>query len=189
MVVPGSISDGGSVQGGLVVWPAFTLAARDGDASLYDRLLEKQKQAQTPEDFYIYMDALLAFRDPQLIERNLNRALSPEIRSQDAPFVISEILNLPNAGPLAWDFTKSHWDAIAKLSSGSAARVVDATATFCSAEQGSQVRDFFASHKVASAERGLNQSLEQIQNCVDLKAQQSPHLAQWLSDHEVHAGQ
>ncbi|MBI3474269.1 MAG: M1 family metallopeptidase [Acidobacteria bacterium] len=168
---------------------AFALAARDGDSSLYDRLLEKQKLVQTPEDFYIYLDALLAFRDPKLIERNLSRVLSPEVRSQDAAVVISEIMSMPTGGTPAWEFTKRHWDEIAKLSSGSAARVVEATATFCSAEQGAQVSDFFTSHKVASAERGLNQSLEGIRNCADLKSQQAPRLAQWLSNHEIHAGQ
>jgi aminopeptidase N/puromycin-sensitive aminopeptidase len=91
---------------------------------------------------------------------------------------------------LAWDFTKAHWDEIAKISGGFAgAGLVDATSTFCSTERGEQVREFFSTHKVASAERGLEQSLERIHNCADLKSQQSPRLVQWLSDHEVRAGQ
>jgi aminopeptidase N/puromycin-sensitive aminopeptidase len=169
---------------------AFSLAVRNGGSELYDRLAEKQKQAKTPEDFYVYLDALNSFNDPQLIERNLNRALSPEIRSQDAVGVISDIMDLPAGGALAWDFVKSHWDGIAKLGDGFAgAGLVDATSTFCSAEQREQVQEFFATHKVPSAERGLQQSLERIQNCADLKSQQGPRLSQWLSDHEVRAGQ
>jgi aminopeptidase N len=169
---------------------AFSLAARDGDSGLYDRILEKQKRVKTPQDFYVYMSALNSFRDPKLIERNLNRALSPEVRSQDAVRVISDIMELPNGGVPAWNFVKSHWDEISKISGGFAgAGLVDATSTFCSAEQGEQVREFFTSHRVPSAERGLQQSLERIHNCADLKSQQSPQLAQWLNDHEVRAGQ
>jgi aminopeptidase N len=169
---------------------AFSLAARDGDSALYDRLVAKQKQAKTPEEFYVYMGALLSFRDPKLIERNLNRALSPEIRSQDTVGVISDIMDLPTGGAPAWDFMRAHWDEIAKLSGGFAgAGLVDATSTFCSAERGEQVREFFSTHKVPSAERGLQQSLERIQNCADLKSQQGPRLAQWLSTHEVQVGQ
>ena len=169
---------------------AFSLAARDGDAALYDRFLEKQKQAQTPEDFYVYMDALLSFRDPKLIERNLNRALSTEVRSQDAVGVIGDLMDLPAGGTLAWNFTKAHWDEISKLSGGFAgARLVSASSTFCSAEKAEQVREFFTTHQVPSAERGIQQTLERIQNCADLKSQQSPRLAQWLSDHEVRVGQ
>jgi aminopeptidase N len=169
---------------------AFSLAARNGDAALYGRLVARQKQAKTPEEFYVYMGALLSFRDPKLIERNLKRALSPEVRSQDTVGVISDIMDLPEGGALAWDFMKAHWDEIAKLSGGFAgAGLVDATSTFCSAERSEQVREFFTTHKVPSAERGLQQSLERIQNCADLKSQQGPRLAQWLSNHEVRVGQ
>jgi len=169
---------------------AFSLAARDGDSTLYDRMIEKQKHVKTPEDFYVYLDALNSFRDPKLIERNLNRVLSPEVRSQDAVGVISDLMDLPPGGALAWNFMKSHWDEISKISGGFAsAGLVDATSTFCSDEQEEQVREFFATHKVPSAERGIQQSLERIHNCADLKSQQGPHLAQWLSDHEVRVGQ
>ncbi len=169
---------------------ALSLAARDGDAALYDRLLTRQKQAKTPEEFYVYMGALLSFRDPKLIELNLNRSLSPEVRSQDAIGVISDLMELPTGGALAWNFIQAHWEELAKIGGGFAgAGLVDATSTFCSAEQGEQVREFFGVHKVPSAERGLQQSLERIQNCTDLKSQESPRLAQWLNDREVRAGQ
>jgi puromycin-sensitive aminopeptidase len=169
---------------------AFSLAARDGDSAFYDRLVESQKQAKTPEDFYVYLAALNSFTDPKLIERNLNRALSPDVRSQDAVGVISDIMDLPAGGALAWDFMKRHWDEVAKISGGFAgAELVNATSTFCSVEQSEQVREFFTAHKVPSAERGLQQSLERIHNCADLKSQQGPRLAQWLNDHEVRVGQ
>jgi aminopeptidase N/puromycin-sensitive aminopeptidase len=169
---------------------AFSLAAREGDSALYDRMKEKQKEVKTPEDFYVYLRALNSFIDPKLIELNLNRALSSEVRSQDAVGVISSIMDLPAGGALAWDFTKRHWNEISKISGGFAgASLVNAASTFCSAEQSEQVEEFFTAHKVPSAERGLQQSLESIHNCTDLKSQQEPRLAQWLSDHEVRMGQ
>jgi aminopeptidase N len=169
---------------------AFSLAARDGDSALYGRMVERQKQSKTPEDFYVYLGALNSFTDPKLIERNLNRSLSPDVRSQDAVGVISDIMDLPAGSAMAWDFMKSRWDEIAKISGGFAsAELVNAASTFCSAEQSEQVREFFTTHKVPSAERGLQQALERIHNCSDLKSQQGPHLAQWLSDHEVRVGQ
>jgi aminopeptidase N len=169
---------------------AMSLAARDGNSALYDRLVEKEKQATTPEEFYVYLHALRSFRDPSLIERALNRALSPEVRSQDAVGVISQIMDRPEGTQLAWEFTKSHWSEIEKMMGGFAgARLVEATSSFCSAEQRDQVQKFFSTHRVASAERGLQQSLESISNCADLKSQQGPRLAQWLNDHELRVGQ
>ncbi len=169
---------------------AISLAARDGDAALYDRLVEKQKQAKTPEEFYVYLNALGSFRNPTLIERTLNRALSPEVRSQDSVGVISDIMREPAGSQLAWEFAQSHWGEVQKIVGGFAgAGLVEATSKFCSAEQRDQVQAFFGTHKVASAERGLQQSLERINSCADLKAQQGPRLAQWLNEHEVRAGQ
>ena len=169
---------------------AFALAAETGDAALYDRLVEKQKQAKTPEDFYVYLGALSSFRDPKLISRSLDRTLSPEVRSQDAVFVIADIMNHPAAQQLAWDFTKRHWGEIDKIFGGyAAAELVNATSTFCSVEHRQDVEQFFGTHKVASAERGLPKTLERIGYCVDLKSHQGEQLARWLSAHEVHAGQ
>ena len=169
---------------------AFGLAVLDGDAALYDRIVEKQKQIQNPEDFYTYMGALSSFRDPELIQRSLNRTLSPDVRSQDAVFIIADIMDHPAAGQLAWDFTKDHWSDIEKIFGGYAgAELVNATSTFCSLKQRDEVDAFFKVHKVASAERGLPKTLERISYCVDLKSQQGPQLARWLNDHEVRMGQ
>jgi aminopeptidase N/puromycin-sensitive aminopeptidase len=169
---------------------AFELAVRDGDAALYDRLVEKQKLAKTPEEYYVYLGALSSFSDPKLIERTLQRALSSEIRSQDALGVVSGIMEQPKGRDLAWEFAKSHWSEIEKIGGGvTAAEVVGATSSFCSSDLHDQVQQFFTEHKVPTAERGLQQSLERINYCVDLKSQQGPRLAQWLNEHENRAGQ
>ena len=46
-----------------------------------------------------------------------------------------------------------------------------------------QVMEFFAAHKIEAAERTYRQSIERINNCVDLKSQQEPQLASWLGQH------
>jgi hypothetical protein len=51
-----------------------------------------------------------------------------------------------------------------------------------------QVTDFFAAHKVAAAERTYKQSIERINNCVDLKAEQENKLASWLGQHGAAGG-
>lgn len=169
---------------------AFVLAARNGDAALYDRFAEKQKAAKTPEEYYVYTGALSSFSDPKLIERTLQLALSPQIRSQDALGIVSGIMEQPAGRLLAWNFVKSHWSEIERIGGGfPAAEVVGATSSFCSSDLRDQVQQFFTEHKVPTAERRLPQSLERIGYCVDLKSQQGPKLAQWLSEHESHAGQ
>ena len=60
------------------------------------------------------------------------------------------------------------------------AEIVNATSSFCDANMRDQVVDFFAAHKVEGAQRTYRQSIERINNCVDLKSQQEPQLASWL---------
>jgi aminopeptidase N len=163
---------------------AFSLAALNGDQAFYDHLMTALKNAKTPEEYYEYQDALTRFSDPGLLRRTLDFAVSPDVRSQDALQVIARVLDNPAGEKLAWDFIQSHWDAVAKAGGPFAsAEVVGATSVFCDAGMRNQVTDFFAAHKVAAAERTFRQSIERINNCVDLKSQQQPQLASWLGQH------
>jgi aminopeptidase N len=168
---------------------AFTLAALNGDQAFYDRLMNSLKSAKTPEEYYEYVDALSRFSDTRLLQRTLDFAVSPDVRSQDALQVIARVLDNPAGEKLAWDFIQSHWDAVAKAGGPFAsAEVVGATNVFCDAGMRNQVTDFFAAHKIAAAERTFRQSIERINNCVDLKSQQEPRLASWLGQHGTAGG-
>jgi aminopeptidase N len=179
-----------SAVDGTVAETIFSLAALTGDSSLYERSLARMKKAASPEEYYTLMAALTQFSDPQLLERTLRLALTPEIRSQDVSSLISGVIANPAGSRLAWDFVRSHWAEIEKALGGgfNSGGLVAATGSFCDSELRGQVKDFFASHKVPVAERTLRQSLERVDNCVDLKSQQSSELASWLERHGRSAG-
>ncbi len=160
---------------------ALRVAALNGDAEFYDRLVAGLQNAKSPEEHYMYFSALREFSDPKLVERTLDYAISPEVRSQDALSLITGVLSNPAGQRLAWDFIQQHWPAIEKEGGPFAAgEVVDATGTFCDGAMKDQVTEFFTAHKVAGADRTYQQSLERISHCVDLKSQQGSELASWL---------
>src|SRR4029077_3006484 len=106
------------------------------------------------------------------------------VRSQDALGLVTNVLGNPAGQKVAWDFVRQHWPELEKAGGPFAsAQVVGATSSFCDAGMRDQVTEFFNEHKVAAAERTYKQSLERINNCVDLKAQQEPQLASWLGQH------
>jgi aminopeptidase N len=167
----------------------FQLAALNGDQAFYDRLMAALKKPKSPEEYYTYLFTLPQFSDPKLLQRTLDFAISPDVRSQDALQLVTAVLQNPVGEKLAWDFIQSHWDAIQKSGGPFAsAQVVGATSSFCDAHMRDQVADFFAAHKVAAAERTYKQSIERINNCVDLKSQQEPQLASWLGQHGTAGG-
>jgi aminopeptidase N/puromycin-sensitive aminopeptidase len=183
-----ALADPASVERGMASG-ALALAALNGDESFYDRVMTATKNSKVPEEYYMYFYTLPEFSDPRLVQRTLDFAVSPDVRSQDALGLITTVLGNPAGQKLAWDFIQSHWDAVLKAGGPFAsAQVVNATNTFCDVRMRDQVVDFFAAHRVEAAERTYRQSIERINNCVDLKTQQEPQLASWLGQHGSSAG-
>jgi len=168
---------------------ALALAALNGDSAFYDRLLAATKNPKSPEEYYMYLNALSQFSDQKLLQRTLEFAISSDVRSQDALGVVSDVLGNPDGQQIAWDFIRQHWTEIEKAGGPFAsAQVVGATDVFCDTALRDQVTEFFTAHKIEAAERTYRQSIERINNCVDLKSQQEPQLASWLGQHGTAGG-
>jgi aminopeptidase N len=168
---------------------AMALAALNGGQDFYDRVMIALKNPKSPEEYYMYLFTLPQFSDPKLLQRTLDYSISPDVRSQDALGVLTSVLGNPEGQKLAWDFVLTHWDAVQKVGGPFAsAQVVGSTSSFCDAHMRDQVVEFYAAHKVEAAERTYRQSIERINNCVDLKSQQETHLASWLGQHGSSVG-
>ena len=159
----------------------FTLAAVNGDATFYDQVMERLQPGAAPEQYYRYFYTLARFTDPVLIQRTLDYALSPAVRSQDSLNLISAVMGRREGGELAWTFMRSHWDQIHEIMGGyNTGGLVSTTGTFCDAGSRDEVKKFFFEHRVPAAERSLRQALERVNSCIDLKANEAPKLASWL---------
>ncbi len=60
-------------------------------------------------------------------------------------------------------------------------RVVASTGNFCSQAGREDVKSFFASHKVAAADKSLQHAMERIDGCIELRTLQEPNLKLWLA--------
>src|ERR1017187_8264532 len=168
---------------------AFGLAALNGDAAFYDKVMAATKNPKSPEEYYMYLFTLPQFGDQKLLQRTLDFAISPDVRSQDALGLVTSVMGNPAGQQLAWHFVRQHWPEIEKAGGPFAsAQVVGATSVFCDTASRDQVTEFFSAHKVAAAERTYKQSIERINNCVDLESQQEAQLASWLGKHSTAGG-
>ena len=174
--------------------PALTeavlnLAAMHGDAALYDRVYARMKKAASPEEYRIYIHTLAAFGDPKLLARTLGLALSPEVRGQDSPRLISAVMENPAGRRLAWSFVEAHWEEIETTAGGfNSSSIVEATGSFCDSGLRDDVKQFFSTHKAPSSDRALRQSIERMNNCVAMREQSAEHLNSWLSREAGAAG-
>ena len=167
---------------------ALRIAAENGDGALYDRVLAAVNAAKSPEQKSMYQAALVSFSDPKLLEKTLQYAIHGA-RSQDTGLILGRVMRNPHATELAWDFVRSHWGndggSNGAFGGSSSAGLVASTGSFCDSGLRDQVKDFFAAHPVASAERTLKQSLERINYCIDMKERQGPELSSWLESHRA----
>jgi len=170
----------GSIDGDLAT-TALAVAASQGDSTFYDEVLAGLKTAKNPEEYYRYFHTLPEFNNPQLVERTLQFAVSPEVRSQDALGLIIYEMAKSTGQKQAWDFVRSHWAEVQKAGGPFAGGSIQRGASyFCDAAMKNEAQDFFAAHPSDAAERTFKQSMEKVQNCIDLKAAQSGRLAAWL---------
>ena len=185
-LVDQALADANSVNHELA-YAAFQVCAAEGDAALYDKILADLKNAKTPEIYYRDTAALGRFRDPKLVARTLEFALSPDIRSQDSPYVIFGVLQNPPAERQAWSFVQENWAKIEKLGGPyAAAAIVQATGSFCDAGMRDQVEAFFTAHPAPGAARSLKQTVERMNYCIEMRAQQQQPLASWLRERVTH---
>jgi aminopeptidase N len=163
---------------------ALKVAALGGDRALYDQYVAKLGTlAAQPEEYYRVFSALPMFKDPALSKRTLEFALSPAVRTQDTGTLIGSMMMQPWSQDLTWEFVKTNWQTIVK-SLGEfqgIPSIVESTGSFCSTARAHEVRAFFEKNPIASSQRGVQQSIERIENCVALKERQSKPLASWVA--------
>ena len=159
------------------------VAARHGDPALWEALLAASKKASSPAEQYRYLYALGAFEDPALIDRGLNFALTPDLRSQDTPTFLGTFLANAVARPRAWAFVKQHWPQLAPkitISLGDV-RFVESLGAFCDARSRDDIKDFLKTHKLPAASRTLDQTIERINNCITMGQKETPNVTAWLA--------
>jgi aminopeptidase N len=159
-----------------------TLAAAHGDRALYDALMSAAERARSPNERYLYLFAAADFRDPAILQRALEHALTPALRSQDTALYFARMMNAEAARPLAWAFLKAHWKELEpKLAiAGGDVNLARSLSSFCDAATRDDIRIFFSVHRLPSATRTLAQTIERIDNCVRLRDTQLPVVTAWL---------
>ena len=158
-------------------------ASTSGDEKLFDALVAAAERATSPEDQYRYLFALASFQQPALIQRGLERSLTPQLRSQDTAIYLAQFFVNPASRPRAWAFIKEHWTTLEPkvvISLGDV-NLTRALGAFCDAGPRDDIKAFFAAHPLPGAARTLTQTLEQINNCIALRDKQTPAVTAWLA--------
>jgi hypothetical protein len=161
---------------------ALAVAARFGNAELFQQYVSAMGNMHSPEQYYNVGESLAEFREPAVVEKVLDLTVSDEVRNQDAAHMIAAVMSNSDNQKNAWEWVKAHWPAVEKkITMSSGPDIVNATRKFCTTEMDNDAQSFFAEHKVASAERTLKQSHEDIEGCVKRRPRLQSELSGWLN--------
>ncbi len=180
-IVQQYLKDPNSVDGTLAP-AAVSVAARHGDAELYNQYKAQLQKASSPEQYYMFARALTQFPEPQLIQETLASSLTPAVRGQDLYMLLPMLAN-PKSQDATWDFMRSNFDKLRAKTGGGLGGVgifLYGTRNFCDPQKATEVKQFFQQHPFPGTERNQKEALESIDGCIELRNQQQSNLSAWL---------
>jgi len=164
-----------------IVPALVAILAHTGNEARYEEFSERYRNASTPQEERRYLFSLAAFQSPTLWRRTLARTINGEIRTQDAPSVVSAGLGSVYGRELAWDFVKTNWDQMDRLfPKQGLRRMCGGIVGLATPELEQDVREFFISRKIDLGGKTLEQYLEQLRIAVAFREREIQTLLDYL---------
>jgi aminopeptidase N len=153
---------------------------RHGD---YDALLERYRNAETPQQEMRALGALATFPDVELCLRTFTLAVT-EVRSQNGFAVLGALLTNPVGNQAVWERITERWESVLeRFPKNAPPRILEALPALCAdASFAEAVLAFVDSHPLASGERRVSQSAERLRVNVAFAQRERPTLADSLRE-------
>ncbi|HUF99747.1 MAG TPA: M1 family metallopeptidase [Ilumatobacter sp.] len=181
-VYQAALNDPLSVDAELVA-SATGIMAATGDATMYDRMLDRAINAETPQEQLRHLYALAEFDDAELMTRTCELALSDEVKTQNAPFLLRLCIANREHGEQAWKFVRQHWgDVNARFPRNTISRMVDTVKLLDRPTQVADVQGFFVEHPIEQAMQTMEQILERQRVNADVRARSTGPLTNLMSE-------
>lgn len=151
--------------------PVYTTVLTHGNEELFEKMLKLIERSDMQEEKVRIMRSLGAVKDEKLIQRVLEFAMSEQVRSQDAVFVVAGVTGSVLGREKAWKFVQQRWEEFLTRYKGGflLSRLVKSTAeSFITEERALEVEAFYEKNPAQAAERTIQQAIENIR----LNAQQ-----------------
>ncbi|WP_428121603.1 M1 family metallopeptidase [Candidatus Poriferisodalis sp.] len=155
---------------------AVQVAAAAGDETDYERMVDLYRGADTPQSELRYLQALLLFDRRDLFERTLE-LFATEVRTQNAPYLLSAAMTHLDWGPVAWEFVRDQWDDLTeRFPQNSIARMAGGVRGLSTRSLATEVEAFFADHEVPQGALTVAQHLEKMWVNVRLREREGARL-------------
>ncbi len=156
---------------------ATSVVAATGDADDYQRMLDGMRTAATPQDSLRYLYALAEFPDEELLLRTCELAMTDEVKTQNAPFLLRLCIANRLHGGAAWSFVHRNWElANSRFPTNTIVRMIESVKLLNRPSEVADVQGFFSEHPNPQAAKTLEQTLARQRVNADLRARDEAEL-------------
>jgi puromycin-sensitive aminopeptidase len=140
------------------------IAARNGDAPLYQHYLERKRAAAVdPEEEQRFLIGLTAFEDPQLVQRTVALTLTEEVRPQDRGHLFIRLLGSRASRLSAWAFLRDRWAEVnERLDPMLQQNIIRGLAQLTLEPAATDVRAFLPARATDETRETISQTIEQL---------------------------
>jgi len=164
-----------------LVGPVLHTTARMSDPADYDRILERFRNAATPQEEVRTLAALSAVEDPDLLARTVELYLSSEVRTQNGPMVLGTALASIVGGRPSWETVRRRWVEInERYPSNTISRLLQGLAAQADPALAADARAFLTEHPLPQGAKQVAQILETMDVNARFATEVGPTLADAL---------
>jgi alanyl aminopeptidase len=163
---------------------ALAIAARHGDATLWEQVRGKFEAAPNPAERRLYLQALGAFHAPELRRRSLDYSLSGPLKPQETLTVPTAMFGggMEEARAQTYEWMTRNYATIVERIPPMLVVFVPRYGGGCSAERLARAQAFFAApeHAPAGSEKELAKMAERVEDCVALRRREGERVRAYL---------
>ena len=130
-----------------------------------------------------YGRALTQFKDTVLLEKTLEFAISKDVRTQDAPFLIAQVWQNTHGRDLTWRWLKKNWPTILKRYGEGGhflSRLLSPLGSHIKIKDSTDAKKFFKTHSAPGSDRTLEQAYERVASNAAWVAADKAAIKKWL---------
>jgi hypothetical protein len=168
--------------------PVFNVVARAANEQTWTKLHELGMQTTSVEEKQNYYDALSHVTDPTLISRTLQIALTDELPTSRASYLVQAVARNSDHPELAWQFAKENMNEIlAKVDALAANRYPQSLFTFFSERARIAEIQTYAENNLpagSAADKAVAQAVDEIGFRSEFKKRLISQLAAWIGQRQ-----
>ena len=162
--------------------PVLAVAGRYADEKTWNKLHERGIKTTSIEDQQNYYEALACATDPKLVKKTLAIALTDELPTSRAIFLVSRVARDSGHPDIAWEFAKTNMKALlAKVDAAGANRYAPSQFTFFSDDsRADELKDYAKKNLPQASAPEVAKIVDEIQFRAEFKRRLTTQLRAWV---------